>query len=496
MGSPWPNPLEFWNKCVELELMADIYFTNSLSGKKEKFEAIKPPCVGIYTCGPTVYDYPTIGNWRTYILSDLIVRILKYNGYQIDYVMNFTDVGHLTGDNSGDADTGEDRLEKAAKRERKTAWDVANYYIKDFKESFAKLNLTPPKIFCRATEHIGEQIVLIKKLEEKGLTYKIDDGIYFDVSRYEKLGNQYGELSTLDKIKAGARVETNPQKKDPRDFALWKFSSKDKKRDMEWDSPWGIGFPGWHLECSAMSMKYLGERFDIHIGGEDLRSTHHPNEIAQSEGATEKKPFVKYWIHGAFLLVDGKRMGKSVGNAYNLHDIEEKKFNSLDLRYFYLTGHYRKQINFTREALNSAKTALLKLRELLKGYKKEDRRTTLSQEKLDKTNQFRIQFDKAISDDLNMPQALSTIWEVVKSNIPDYDKYDLVESFDEVLGLNLNKISDTEYSVSSEAKELVNQRVKLREMGKFDEADEIRKEIEKLGYRIEDTDKGPKIKLV
>ena len=189
-------------------------------------------------------------------------------------------------------------------------------------------------------------------------------------------------------------------------------------------------------------------------------------------------------------------MGKSVGNAYNLHDIEEKKFNSLDLRYFYLTGHYRKQINFTREALNSAKTALLKLRELLKGYKKEDRRTTLSQEKLDKTNQFRIQFDKAISDDLNMPQALSTIWEVVKSNIPDYDKYDLVESFDEVLGLNLNKISDTEYSVSSEAKELVNQRVKLREMGKFDEADEIRKEIEKLGYRIEDTDKGPKIKLV
>ncbi len=305
---------------------------NSLSRKVEEFKSIKPKNVGVYTCGPTVYDYLTIGNWRTYVLGDLVLRTLKYLGYDVQYIMNITDVGHLTGDNLGDADVGEDRMEKSAKREGKSAWDVAKFYTEDFLDGFGKLNLLEPLQFSKATEHIKEQIKLVLAIEERGFTYQIDDGIYFDTQKYESQGNKYGELSTLDKIKEGARVKANPQKKDPRDFALWKFSPKNKKRDMEWKSPWGVGFPGWHVECSAMSMKYLGKQFDIHVGGEDLRSTHHPNEIAQSEAATGKKPFVKYWIHGAFLQVDGGRMGKSLGNAYTLQDIEKKGFESLTLR--------------------------------------------------------------------------------------------------------------------------------------------------------------------
>jgi cysteinyl-tRNA synthetase len=320
--------------------------------------------IGMYTCGPTVYSTATIGNFRTYVLADLLVRSLRYLGYEVKHVMNLTDVGHLTGDNEGDADTGEDRLEKAAKKEGKTAWDIAKGYSDEFMQHMKLMNIELPDIVCKATDHISEQIVMIEKLESKGFTYRITDGIYFDTVKFEAMGFKYGELSNLDEIKKGARLEPNQEKKNPRDFALWKFSPTDgTKRQMEWQSPWGVGFPGWHIECSAMSTKYLGDQFDIHVGGEDLRSTHHPNEIAQAEGATGKRPFVTIWVHGAFLLVDSGRMGKSLGNAYTIADIVEKGFDHW-LAILLYDGHYRRQINFTWESLKSAASALTKLRQI------------------------------------------------------------------------------------------------------------------------------------
>lgn len=464
--------------------IGEMKIFNSLSRKIEEFVPIKDKQVGMYACGPTVYDYPTIGNWRTYVLGDLVFRSLKYLGYGVKYVMNLTDVGHLTGDNSGDADTGEDRLEKAAKKERKTAWDIAKYYGEDFVNSFEKLNILKPDTLCKATDHIPEQIEMVKKIIDKGLGYTITDGIYFDVVEYEKRGNKYGELSNLDQIKEGARVEINPEKKDPRDFALWKFSPSTSsgqalKRDMEWEGPWGMGFPGWHIECSAMSAKYLGEQFDLHLGGEDLKSTHHPNEIAQTEAATEKKPFVKYWMHGAFLLVDGGRMGKSVGNAYTLTDIE-KKFDILALRYFYLTGHYRKQINFTWEALGAAAEALSRLKKISTDWKEGEEGLLEYEEK----------FKSAIEDDLNMPQALAVVWEMVKSEGSEGAKKKSLLKFDEVLGLRLDEDLRTQEiknsSNKAEIDEMWKRRAELRAEKKFKEADEIRDKLIAMGVKVED----------
>ncbi len=466
--------------------MMDIYLTNSLTRKKEKFVPINPPNVGMYTCGPTVYSYATIGNLRTYAMADILLRTLKFNGYQVKYVMNLTDVGHLTGDNLGDADIGEDRMVKEAKKERKTAWDIAKFYTEAFFLDFNKLDLEKPERFVKATDHIQEQIDLVKRLEANNLTYKTSDGIYFDTVKYEAETNRkYGELSTLDQIKEGARVEANPEKKNPRDFALWKFSPKDEKRDMEWESPWGVGFPGWHIECSAMSMKYLGETFDIHTGGEDLRSTHHPNEIAQAEGATGKK-FVDYWIHGAFLKVDGKRMGKSMGNAYTISDIEKKGFSALDLRYFYLTGKYNEPLNFTWESLQAAQNALEKLKNQVLSLKSEKGRTVLSEEKEQKIEKFRNSFIESINDDLNTPKALAVVWEMLKSNIPSADKYDLALTFDEVLGLKLG-MSKPQLMETDEIKELRQRRDQLRREKKFEEADEIRKQIEEAGFEVKDS---------
>lgn len=420
---------------------------NSLSRTVEEVLPREHGKIGMYTCGPTVYSTPTIGNFRTYTLSDILSRSLRYLGYEVKHVMNLTDVGHLTGDNEGDASQGEDRLEKAAKKEGKTAWEISEGYAKEFFEHMGQLGIKMPEVVCKATDHIPEQIMMVKALESNGLTYKIADGIYFDVLAYEKMGKKYGELSTLDQIKFGARLEPNPEKKDPRDFALWKFSPPSAgsgqtgaKRDMEWESPWGIGFPGWHIECSAMSTKYLGDQFDIHVGGEDLRSTHHPNEIAQAEGATGKKPFVTTWVHGAFLLVDGGRMGKSLGNAYTVADIESRGYEALALRYFYLTGHYRKQLNFTWEALSGANTALLKLRKMYHGFLADsEQRTVLSEEKMAQIEKYQAEFRSAIENDLAMPKALATIWGMVKSNIPNYDKAELLLEWDQVLGLGVDR---------------------------------------------------------
>lgn len=467
--------------------------TNSLSGKAESIEEMVPGRIGVYTCGPTVYDTATIGNFRTYFLSDVFVRAARYLGYEVNYVMNLTDVGHLTGDNQGDADTGEDRLEKGAKREGRNAWDIAKTYGDEFVAHMKMLNIITPNHLVKATEHIIDQVNLIKKLEEKGFTYKISDGIYFDILKYESLGNKYGELSTLDEIREGVRVEKNPEKRDPRDFALWKFSPKGLRRDMEWDSPWGVGFPGWHIECSAMSMKYLGDRFDVHIGGEDLRSTHHPNEIVQSEGATGKKPFVKYWIHGAFLLVDGGRMGKSLGNAYTLEDVKARGYDLMALRYFYMTGHYRKQLNFSWEALDSAYVALEKLRATYWQARQDKGRSMLSEEKIEKVDEYRADFVSALEDDLNLPQLLSVVWGVVKSNIPAYDKQDLLSEFDRVLGLNLALWEPEEKVVSDEIAALLNERDVLRKSGKYMEADIIRDRLKKMGHEVVDTAQGSRV---
>lgn len=471
--------------------IGEMKIFNSLTRTEEELVPIKSGEVGMYTCGPTVYDYPTIGNWRTYVLGDLIFRSLKYLGLKVNYVMNLTDVGHLTGDNSGDADTGEDRLEKAAKKERKTAWDIAAFYGDDFIGSFEKLNILKPTILCKATDHINEQIEMVKVIMSKGLAYVISDGIYFDVAGYELRGNKYGELSNLDQIREGARVEINPEKKDPRDFALWKFSysggrsfdsaQDDSRRDMEWESPWGMGFPGWHIECSVMSTKYLGNQFDLHLGGEDLKSTHHPNEIAQTEAATGKIPFVRYWMHGAFLLVDGGRMGKSVGNAYTLADIE-KKFDVLALRYFYLTGHYRKQINFTWESLGAAAEALSRLKKMSADWKVGD--FGLSE--------YEDRFKTAIEDDLNMPQALAVVWEMVKSDKPEEAKKKSLLKFDEILGLCLAETARSQQGVSNESAGsteidgLWKRRVQLRAEKKFKEADEIRDKLIAMGVKVED----------
>ena len=413
---------------------------NSLNRVVEEVMPRDAGKIGMYTCGPTVYSTPTIGNFRTYTLSDILTRSLRYLGYEVKHVMNLTDVGHLTGDNEGDSSQGEDRLEKAAKKEGKTAWEISEGYAKEFFVHMDKLGIQRPEVVCKATDHIQEQILMVSELEKNGLSYKIQDGIYFDVLAYEKTGAKYGELSTLDQIKFGARLDPNPEKKDPRDFALWKFSPAGEKRHMEWESPWGIGFPGWHIECSAMSTKYLGDQFDIHVGGEDLRSTHHPNEIAQAEGATGKKPFVATWVHGAFLLVDGGRMGKSLGNAYTVDDIEKRGYDALALRYFYLTGHYRKQLNFTWEALSGANTALLKLRKMYQSLKSDQsERTTLSAEKMESIEKYQAEFRSAIENDLAMPKALATVWGMVKSNIPNYDKADLLLEWDKVLGIGVDK---------------------------------------------------------
>ncbi|MBP9670480.1 cysteine--tRNA ligase [Candidatus Woesebacteria bacterium] len=463
---------------------------NSLTRQVEEIAPRNAGKIGMYTCGPTVYSTATIGNFRTYTLSDILARSLRYLGYDVTHVMNLTDVGHLTGDNEGDADTGEDRLEKASKKEGRTAWDIAKGYGDEFMEHLKLMNIEIPNVVCKATEHIPEQIEMVEKLETKGFTYKISDGIYFDTVKFESMGFKYGELSTLDQIQAGARVEFNPEKKDPRDFALWKFSPSDgTKRQMEWQSPWGVGFPGWHIECSAMSTKYLGDQFDIHVGGEDLRSTHHPNEIAQAEGATGKHPFVTTWVHGAFLLVDGGRMGKSLGNAYTVADIIAKGFDPLALRYFYMTGHYRRQINFTWESLKASSTALSKLRDAYQSAKRDQsERTNLSQEKMDKIETYQNDFTSAIENDLNMSEALSSVWEVVKSNIPNYDKVDLLSQFDRVLGLNLDKevMMNTGDEIPEQVQKLIEQREAVRKMRNYVEADKIRLDIEKLGYHLED----------
>jgi cysteinyl-tRNA synthetase len=464
--------------------MKSLFLFNSLTRKKEKFVPLKDKLVTMYNCGPTVYERPHIGNFRAYIFADILRRVLEFNGYKVKQIINITDVGHLT----SDADTGEDKIEKSAREKKKSAWEIARYFENLFKEDFKKLNLKKPFKFPRATEHIKEMIELIKILEKKGYTYKISDGIYFDTSKFK----DYGKLGNLKKRKdLLPRIEVNPEKRNPFDFALWKFSPKDQKRQMEWQSPWGVGFPGWHIECSAMAMKYLGKTIDIHTGGIDHLTVHHPNEIAQSEAATGKK-FVRYWLHVNFLFVEGKKMAKSLGNIFTLEDIEKRGFSPLAFKYLVLTSHYRSEINFTWQAMESAENAYRNLIENVSGelimnnYPRESAlypRESAHKEILN-----------IINNDLDTPKLIAKIWEVLRSNKSFEYKKNFVLLADEILGLGLEKF--IKRKIPKKIKDKVLLREKLRKEKKWEMADKIREELLKLGYKIEDTKFGPFVKFI
>lgn len=446
--------------------MLKIY--NTLNRKKEIFKPIKKGRAGVYTCGPTVYNYAHIGNLRCYIFADILVKVLRYDKYKTKWVINITDVGHLI----SDADEGEDKLEKGALREKKSVWEIAEFYTKVFKKDIKLLNIANPDIWCKATDHIQEQINLIKKLEKKGVVYKTSDGIYFDTSKIK----DYGKLAGMDlkNIEAGKRVCLRA-KRNPTDFALWKFSPKNKKRQMEWDSPWGVGFPGWHIECSAMSIKYLGEHFDIHTGGIDHIPIHHTNEIAQSETATNKK-FVNYWMHGEFLVIGAKdKMAKSGKNFVTLKTIIEKEFNPLAYRYLCFLTHYKKQLQFSWEALGSAQNALNNLYAKFFDLGKEIG-------KVDK--KFQKEFNDLINDDLNMPLVIALLQKVFNSDIKDKDKKATVLEFDKILGLDFDKVKRKE--TPKIIIELAEKRLKAREKKNWDLSDKLRDKIKSKGYIVED----------
>jgi len=483
MGIEYLPDITIGNKIINY---MDLYLYNTLNLKKEKFIPISKLGVGIYTCGPTVYNFAHIGNLRTYLFEDFLIRTLIYNGYQLKRVMNITDVGHLI----GDMDMGEDKVETEARREGRSAWDIAAYYTDAFQEDLELLNILSPDIWCRATDHIKEQIQLIETLEKKGFTYKTNDGIYFDTAKFP----EYNRLSHLDlnELKEGARVEKNKDKKNPTDFALWKFSPTNSKRQMEWDSPWGIGFPGWHLECSAMSLKYLGESFDIHCGGIDHINVHHTNEIAQSEAATGKK-FVNYWLHGAFLNISGgKKMAKSEDNFLTLDKaLIKKNINPLAYRFAALQVHYRKPMEYSEESLLQAEKGLEALIAQVSSLG-----NVMGQ--VDKI--FQADFHTAINDDLNMPQALAVLFKMLKSDLSEEDKLAGVKNFDQVLGLSLliqaQKISHgvDENLLPENVQLLLKQRQEARDEKNWDKSDDLRVAINKLGYLVEDSNEGQIIK--
>jgi cysteinyl-tRNA synthetase len=459
-----------------------LYFYNSLTRKKEKFNSIKPGEAGLYTCGPTVYNYAHIGNLRTYIFEDVLKRVLIYNGYRVKHVMNITDVGHL----SGDRDMGEDKMEQGAAREGKSAWDIADFYTQAFKKDIARLNILEPDVWVKATDTLPEQIALVKALEEKGYTYRTADGIYFDTSKfkdYTKLSHQ-----DLEALQEGARVERNPEKLNPTDFALWKFSPKDSKRQMEWDSPWGLGFPGWHLECSAMSMKFLVDQLDIHCGGTDHIDVHHTNEIAQSEAATGK-PFFNFWMHGAFLIIaGGKKMAKSAENFLTLENAFLKNdINPLAYRFASFLTHYRKPMEFSDEGIEAARNGLLHLQNQV-------RQVVAAGIGSDSaiSAQYKNNFLAAVNDDLNMPRAMAVIQEMLKSSISDTEKLTTILDFDRVLGLNLDHL-DQEQALPEAVQKRADARLKAREGKDFATSDRLRAEIEAMGYLVQDTKDGMKV---
>jgi len=478
---------------------------NTLTKQKEIFQPLEGDYVRQYDCGPTVYMYPHIGNLWRYMMSDVLRRTLEYNGYRVKQVMNITDVGHLTNEDLA-ADSGEDKMVAAARREKKTPQEIAEFYTQAFFKDLDRLNIQRPHVMPKATEHIPEMIALIQRLEKKGYVYRAGKYIVFDISKFP----DYGKLSgkKLDELRAGARLEPVAGKKNPYDFALWIV---DPKHLMHWDSPWGVGYPGWHIECSAMSMKYLGEQLDIHTGGEDNIFPHHENEIAQSEAATGKQ-FVRFWLHARFLTVEGKKMSKSLGNLYRLDDLMDRGFVPLAFRYLCLTTHYRTPLNFTWEGLEAAQNALKRLREFTREISEDGSEQIGKLSESDKSDspeirssgtpsrsefsEYRQRFREAINDDLNMPQALAVVWDVVKSARANTNlqpvALDLISDFDKVLGLKL-LYAPTE-TIPQVIKQLIEERERFRQKGQYDEADRLRQKILDQGYIIEDTPQGPRIR--
>ena len=465
-----------------------LFLYNTLNRRKEEFKLIKAGEVGLYTCGPTVYNYAHIGNLRTYLFEDFLVRVLGYNGYLIKHVMNITDVGHLT----GDMDMGEDKMETGAAREGKSAWEIAAFYTEALKKDLAALNIQEPNIWCKATENIPEQIDLIKILEEKGFTYRTSDGIYFDTSKIQK----YNKLShlPLEDLREGARVEKNPEKRNLTDFALWKFSpdaSTGVKRQMEWESPWGVGFPGWHIECSAMSLKFLGEELDIHCGGIDHINIHHTNEIAQSEAATGR-PFFNYWLHGAFLnIAGGKKMAKNDNNFLTLgKTFTERGINPLAYRFAALQVHYRKPMEYSEKGMDQAALGYSSLLNQVAALGRDLGEVSL---------EWREKFLAVINDDLNLPKALAVVSTLLKSKLSAPDKLATVLDFDKVLGLSLDKAgANVAASIEIEqlpadVRELVEKRQAARAEKNWAEADRLRPLIEAAGYEIKDTSTGSQV---
>ncbi|OGM08671.1 cysteine--tRNA ligase [Candidatus Woesebacteria bacterium RBG_16_36_11] len=468
--------------------MKDIYLSNTLSRKKEKFIPVKEGFVGIYSCGPTVYWNQHIGHMYAYVQWDTLVRFLRYIGYEVKWVMNITDVGHMT----SDEDTGEDKMEKGAKREGVSVWDLADRYIKQFKDSMSLLNITSPDVLPRATKHIVDQVNLIKLIEKNKFTYQTQMGVVYDTSKFPDYA-KFGQLD-LDSQKPRQDVEEDKEKKRPWDFLLWVTGNI--KHIMQWDSPWGKGYPGWHIECTAMSTKYLGNNFDIHTGGIEHIAVHHTNEIAQGFAAFGKQT-ANYWLHNGWLTgSEGEKMSKSLGNYVTAQELVEKGYNPLALRYLIYSSHYKRGLQFSWQALDAATAALDKLKNAVTGLKESEKeREELSAEKMKKIDEYRDKFVSALSDDINIPVALSVLWEVVKSNIPASDKYDLVLSFDEVLGLKLVK-TNIGLVIPKEVRNLVAKRENIRKAGNYEEADKLRMEIEKKGYSVKDTPQGSEVKPI
>jgi cysteinyl-tRNA synthetase len=467
--------------------MNELKLYNTLAREKEVFEPIEAGKVGMYVCGPTVYWFAHIGNLRAYVFADVLRRALELNGYVVMHVMNITDVGHLV----GDGDIGEDKLESGARREGKTAWEIAEFYARAFESDSRKLNLLPPTLTVKATEHINDQVEMILALEKNGYTYETSDGIYFDTSKLESYGRLGGQLA--EEKEAGARVEMG-EKKNTTDFALWKFSHPTHsvrsgdlplKRQMEWNSPWGVGFPGWHIECSAMSTKYLGKSFDIHTGGVDHIAVHHENELAQTLGAYGTLQ-ARFWLHSDFLTVDGGKMSKSLGNLYTLDELAKRGFDPLAYRYLVLGAHYRGKLNFTWESLEAAQSALSHLRDVVRDWDEPSR-------DLDET--YETLLLECVNDDLNTARALALVWQLVDDKSLTTDKKSRVLLFmDGVLGLCLGDCIGKKLEVPADVQLLVRARDKARVEKNWAESDRLRGEIEFLGYEVMDTPEGTRVR--
>ena len=462
----------------------DLTFYNTLTRKKEKFTTIEENKVKMYSCGPTVYYYAHIGNFRTYIFMDTLRRVLKYNGYELKHVMNITDVGHLV----SDADEGEDKMEKAAKRENKNPYEIAEFYAKAFFDDMDKLNIDKPEIITKATDNIPQMIEYVKDIIKNGYAYETSKGIYFDISKLDK----YPVLSNrkLDDQIAGARVDVDTEKKNPYDFAIWIKAPENHL--MKWDSPWGLSYPGWHLECSTMGRRFLGEEFDIHTGGVDHIPTHHENEIAQSKGATGKIP-ARTWMHCEYLLVDGGKMSKSLGNTYTISQLKEKGIYPLAYKLFCFTAHYRNQLNFTFEGAFGVQKALERLYDC---YEKHENGTEkISQEQI---NEYKEKFRNAINDDMNMPLAMSIVWEVARNEVKSKDFAELLKDFDKVLGLDIKnaKMYLDEFNnkkideIPEELQKLLDKRNLARQNKDWAKSDELRDKISERGYIVKDTKEG------